>query len=64
MLQIYSLDHSADEFFTSQSSVTRQECDDMAINLLGEPINPTPILGTFSYTVTAGPVIRGTNFSP
>ncbi|KAF2794060.1 hypothetical protein K505DRAFT_242956 [Melanomma pulvis-pyrius CBS 109.77] len=54
MPQIYALDNRINEFFETQSSITRQQCDNMAISLAGGPISPVPIQGAFSYTVTAG----------
>lgn len=54
MPTIYSLDDTIKEFFESNSAVTRQQCDELAITLVGEPINPSPIQGAFSYTVIVG----------
>jgi hypothetical protein len=34
--------------------VTRQQCDDLAISLVGAPLKPSPIQGAFSYTIIAG----------
>jgi hypothetical protein len=55
MHPIYSLDKTINSFFESQSTATRRQCDKLAISLVGEPINPAPIQGAFSYTVIAGP---------
>ena len=54
MPTIYSLDDTINSFFESQSAVTRQQCNQLAIDLVGEPVNPAPIQGAFSYTVIAG----------
>ncbi|KAI1318807.1 hypothetical protein F5Y16DRAFT_391573 [Xylariaceae sp. FL0255] len=48
-------------FFASNASVTRNECDDLAAELLGGPVNATPIQGGNSYTVEreeAGKVVQ------
>lgn len=54
MHPIYSLDNTINSFFESQSTVTRRQCDELAVSLIGEPVNPAPIQGAFSYTVIAG----------
>jgi hypothetical protein len=54
MHTIYSLDDTIKSFFETQPAVTRQQCDDLAVSLVGGPVNPTPIQGAFSYTVIAG----------
>lgn len=54
MHPVYSLDNTINSFFESQSSVNRQQCDELAVSLVGEPISPAPIQGAFSYTVIAG----------
>jgi hypothetical protein len=54
MPPLYSLDNAINRFFESESIVTRQECDEFAVSLVGEPVIPVPIQGAFSYTVTAG----------
>jgi hypothetical protein len=38
-------------FFSSNNSVTREQCDKLAVELLGGPIFPTAIQGGTSYTV-------------
>ena len=53
-LVYYSLDSSIAKFFESRPPVTRSECDELAISLVGEPVFPVPIQGCFSYTVIAG----------
>lgn len=52
---LYSLDETINGFFSSHSPVTRQECDDLAATLVGEPVKPLPscIQGSFSHTVAA-----------
>ena len=54
MHPIYSLDNTINSFFESQSIVTRRQCDELAVSLVGEPVSPAPIQGAFSYTVIAG----------
>jgi hypothetical protein len=54
MHTIYSLDDTIKSFFETQPGVTRQQCDNLAISLVGGPVSPTPIQGAFSYTVIAG----------
>ena len=54
MYPVYSLDNAINSFFKSQPSVTRRQCDELAVSLVGEPVNPTAIQGAFSYTVIAG----------
>lgn len=54
MYSIYSLDNTINSFFGSQSTVTRRQCVELAVSLVGEPANPAPIQGAFSYTVLAG----------
>lgn len=50
----YSLKDTINDFFASHAPVTQQECDELAVSLVGGPINPVPIQGSFSYTVVAG----------
>ncbi|KAJ9644795.1 hypothetical protein H2204_001257 [Knufia peltigerae] len=42
-------------FFGPQPTVTRKQCDDLAVSLVGGIVIPTAIQGAFSYTVMAGP---------
>ncbi|KIW39706.1 uncharacterized protein PV06_08295 [Exophiala oligosperma] len=42
-------------FFGPQPTVTRKQCDDLAVALVGGIVIPTSIQGAFSYTVMAGP---------
>lgn len=52
----YSLDKSILEFFASLgTSMTRAQCDDFARGRYGGPVEPVPIQGMTSYTITAGP---------
>lgn len=51
---VYSLEDSIESFFRNYTQATRQECDSFARCLVGPPIEPVPIQGQFSYTVTAG----------
>ncbi|KAK8121776.1 hypothetical protein PG984_010446 [Apiospora sp. TS-2023a] len=54
---IYTLEGAIQDFFNTfgGSSVTKSDCDAKAVALVGEPLNPVPIQGHFSYTVVAGP---------
>lgn len=49
-LVYYSLDGTIEQFFQDETA-TRQECDDLAVSLLGSPVRPMPIQGLWSYTV-------------
>ncbi|KAL3587855.1 hypothetical protein FPOAC2_13754 [Fusarium poae] len=51
---LYSLRDTISDFFASHAPVTQQQCDELAVSLVGGPVNPVPIQGSFSYTVTAG----------
>lgn len=53
-VSVYSLDESIAEFFAEHRLVTREQCDERALALVGGPIAPVPIQGSFSYTVAAG----------
>lgn len=50
----YSLDNAISSFFGSNTTATRQQCDDFALSRAGEHVDPVQIQGTFSYTLTAG----------
>lgn len=50
----YSLNSAITSFFKSNTTATRQQCDNFALSRMSGPINPVQIQGTFSYTVTAG----------
>ncbi|KAI1322667.1 hypothetical protein F5Y16DRAFT_404216 [Xylariaceae sp. FL0255] len=39
----YTLDNAINTFFESHPSATRHQCDELAVSLIGEPINPVPI---------------------
>ncbi|KAF5963452.1 Mus38-like protein [Fusarium bulbicola] len=54
MTAVYSLDAAIGSFFEINKEATRQQCDDFALRHAGGPLDPVPIQGTFSYTVTAG----------
>ena len=51
---LYSLKDTINDFFASHPPVTQQQCDKLAVSLVGGPVNPVPIQGSFSYTVIAG----------
>ena len=50
----YSLNDAINSFFETNTTATRQQCDDFTISRAGGQINPVQIQGTFSYTLTAG----------
>ncbi|KAJ4315798.1 hypothetical protein N0V84_008202 [Fusarium piperis] len=50
----YSLENAIGSFFESNTTVTRQQCDEFALSCAGGPVNPVQIQGAFSYTLTAG----------
>ncbi|KAJ5802725.1 Protein kinase-like protein [Penicillium pulvis] len=51
---VYTLEGTINDFFASHISIRRQECDEFAASLYGDPVNAMPIQGCFSYTVIAG----------
>ncbi|KAM5457696.1 hypothetical protein McanCB56680_006060 [Microsporum canis] len=51
----YDLDSEIALFFKEHAPTTRQQCDSLAISLLGEPIECVPIQGQFIYILLAGP---------
>ncbi|KAJ5898118.1 hypothetical protein N7504_008406 [Penicillium tannophilum] len=53
-LVVYALEGTINDFFASHISIKRQECDEFAASLYGDPVNAIPIQGCFSYTVVAG----------
>ena len=54
MATFYNLENAINSFFTSNTTATRQQCDNFALSLAGGRVSPVQIQGTFSYTVTAG----------
>lgn len=40
-------------FFERHSPTTSDDCDRLAVNILGCPVTPTPVQGATSYTVSA-----------
>ncbi|KJZ69736.1 hypothetical protein HIM_10876 [Hirsutella minnesotensis 3608] len=54
VVTFYSLDNAISSFFESNTTATRQQCDDFALSRAGGQVNPVQIQGTFSYTLTAG----------
>ncbi len=52
-LVIYNLDDDIATFFSGKSA-TRQQCDQFASKLFGDPIEPVAVQGVCSYTVVAG----------
>lgn len=51
---LYSPDGAIDEFFTSNTTVTRQQCDEFAISRAGGESTALQMQGVCSYTVIAG----------
>ncbi|KAI1979099.1 hypothetical protein LOZ53_000367 [Ophidiomyces ophidiicola] len=51
-MKIYTLDGAINAFFSAQISPTRQECDDLAAEIVRGPVYPLSIQGCFSYTVS------------
>ncbi|KAI0798989.1 hypothetical protein GGR55DRAFT_702351 [Xylaria sp. FL0064] len=54
MRTLYTLDSAIESFFSENTTVTRSECDDFALSIVGGRVNPVQIQGAFSYTFTAG----------
>ncbi|KAI3317800.1 hypothetical protein HD806DRAFT_356990 [Xylariaceae sp. AK1471] len=54
MATFYSLDNTINSFFTSDTTVTREQCDDFTLSLTGGRVSPVQIQGSFSYTLVAG----------
>ncbi|OOQ84384.1 hypothetical protein PEBR_30716 [Penicillium brasilianum] len=52
---LYSPDGAIDEFFNSNTTVTRQQCDEFAISHAGGVSTALQMQGVCSYTVAAGP---------
>ncbi|KAJ5380561.1 uncharacterized protein N7496_002989, partial [Penicillium cataractarum] len=52
---LYSPDGAIDEFFNSNTTVTRQQCDEFAISRAGGVSTALQMQGVCSYTVAAGP---------
>lgn len=60
MFETYNLNHVIDSFFASNTSVTRQQCDDFTRSHATAKVDPVQVQGAFSYTVT---VTTGLNSS-
>lgn len=57
MIKLYNLNDAINLFFASNTSVTRQQCDNFVRSHATDPSNqviPVQTQGVFSYTVTAG----------
>ncbi|GJC90278.1 hypothetical protein ColLi_13116 [Colletotrichum liriopes] len=54
MATYYSLDNAISAFFETNTSATREQCDEFTLSRAGGQVDPVQIQGTFSYTVTAG----------
>ncbi|KAJ5953816.1 hypothetical protein N7501_008095 [Penicillium viridicatum] len=51
---LYSPDGAIDEFFNSNTTVIRQQCDEFAISRASGVSSALQMQGVCSYTVTAG----------
>lgn len=51
---VYSFDGAINDFFNSNTTATRQQCDDFAVARAGGVSTPIQMQGVWSYTVTAG----------
>lgn len=54
MASVYNVDDSINEFFSSSTTVTRQQCDEFVAAHFRTPAKAVPVQGVWSYTVTAG----------
>lgn len=45
---LYSLGDTISGFFASHAPVTQQQCDDLAVSLVGGPVNLVLIQGSFT----------------
>jgi hypothetical protein len=54
---VYSLDTAVAEFF-SQTSATREACDNKTKDLVGGEVVPVTVQGNCSYSVYAGPELE------
>ena len=52
---VYSAEAAISNFFNSNTTVTRQQCDEIAISVAGGVCAPLQMQGVCSYIVTAGP---------
>lgn len=41
------------DFFSKNTSATQEECNQLAQQILSQPVYPTPVQGVTSYTITA-----------
>lgn len=51
---VYSFDGAINDFFNSNTTTTRQQCEDFAVARAGGVPTPLQMQGVCSYTVTAG----------
>lgn len=54
MAQTYTLDNAITKFFAQFQGIDRQQCDELALSLVGPPLHPCQIQGAFSYTLYGG----------
>ena len=52
---VYNLESAINDFFSSNTTTTRKQCDDFAIARAGGVSTPLQMQGVCSYTVAAGP---------
>lgn len=53
-MQVYNIDDSIQEFFSSSTSVSREECDAYVRDHYAGSAHPVPLQGCFSYTLAVG----------
>ncbi|RTE69945.1 hypothetical protein BHE90_015665 [Fusarium euwallaceae] len=41
------------DFFSKNTGATQEECNQLAQQIIGQPVHPTPVQGVTSYTITA-----------
>ncbi|GAW20099.1 hypothetical protein ANO14919_095950 [Xylariales sp. No.14919] len=54
MVTYYSLDNAISSFFKENTTVTRQQCEELALSRVGGQANPVETQGAFSYTFATG----------
>jgi hypothetical protein len=52
---VYSSNNALNNFFISNTTVTRQQCDDFVISRVNGVPTPLQMQGVCSYTVTGAP---------
>ncbi|KAI3340635.1 hypothetical protein F4824DRAFT_496922 [Ustulina deusta] len=54
MVTYYNLDNAISSFFKENTTVTRQQCEELALSRVGGQANPVETQGAFSYTFATG----------